>query len=300
MPSVARRLAAHVLEAVIKSRSTGYKRHLFRQLGTELGVSTFSFTGSLGTFQGATQDEFIFLGYFLTGTWAPELQALLHDVFPTPGKGTLIDVGANIGLTSIPIARERGIRCYALEPEPRNFRLLTWNVAENGVTDLVHAVNVAAADRDEVMTLELSEENRGDHRLRLGAPVGPGLLGEGARQTISVPARRLDDVLAGAELVAPVVLKIDTQGADVSVLRGADRLLGFADYVIVEYFPYALRRAGASPSDLGSLLARFPRAAILSSARHEFGATEAVLAEARRRVPDDAGPTMQVDLVLAR
>jgi len=52
--------------------------------------------------------------------------------------------------------------------------------------------------------------------------------------TISVPVRRLDDLLAVSDLVRPCLMKIDVQGAELDVLAGAAKLLPCVDFIYVE------------------------------------------------------------------
>lgn len=49
-----------------------------------------------------------------------------------------------------------------------------------------------------------------------------------------VPVRRLDKLLDGSRLLAPVICKIDVQGYELQVLRGFGKLLDSIDYLIVE------------------------------------------------------------------
>lgn len=53
-------------------------------------------------------------------------------------------------------------------------------------------------------------------------------------QTTAVKLRRLDDLVAELALKPPFLLKLDVQGGEVGVLRGAPRTLGETDAVIVE------------------------------------------------------------------
>ena len=77
-------------------------------------------------------------------TWAPQLQSLLRTCFKS--GGTFIDVGANIGLTLVPVASNRSVRCYGFEPEPLNFSYLARNVAANCKFDNVTLYSAGRCD----------------------------------------------------------------------------------------------------------------------------------------------------------
>lgn len=49
-----------------------------------------------------------------------------------------------------------------------------------------------------------------------------------------VPVQRLDDVMAAHEVTGPVLLKTDCQGADLLVVRGAEKTLEHCEIVILE------------------------------------------------------------------
>ncbi len=57
--------------------------------------------GTLGSFVGAAGDDVVHGTYRRDGTWAPELLDLLSIDLLSAG-GTLLDIGANIGLVAIP------------------------------------------------------------------------------------------------------------------------------------------------------------------------------------------------------
>ena len=293
------RQLGRALELAVLSRPATVKRELLLKLAAELGVQDFACDGPLGVFEGSASDRWIFLNYFRERSWAPEVQAFLRKAF-AEDSGTLIDVGANIGLTCIPIAKERGVRCYAFEPNPKSFAFLAHNVVTNDVCDRIQTFNLALAAERGVIDLELSPDNPGDHRLRLGTPRVSDLMSEASRPTVRVRVQRLDESLAGAEMLPPIVLKTDTQGADAAVLQGAGDLLDRIDYVIVEYFPYALRRLGSSAGELRSSALRFPFGAVLCDDSPRLLPIEEALAEMQRAVPDDADPATQSDLLLAR
>jgi FkbM family methyltransferase len=280
------------------------QQYAFLRLAGRLDVSSVTHAGPLGVFEGDPRDRVV-LGYLLGhGTYAPELQALLQEVLFASGEGTLIDAGANIGLTSIPVARARSVACHCFEPDPANHTFLARNVIANGVQHLVTLHPFALMAEEGSVDFERSPDNMGDHRVRKqpAAPVR-ALEGEHLRQVTRVPARRLDAVLASVELKRPVVLKVDTQGADVQVLRGASGLLRQVDFLIAEYSPYLLRRMGDSPEAYFEQLRQFERGAVLDGAGHRLPALvpiEALIGELRSRLPADGSSADHLDVILAR
>ncbi len=159
---------------------------------------------------------------------------------------TAVDVGANIGLHTLGLARRVGPagRVHALEPEPRNFRLLARAVEAARLGNVrLHAA--AAAERTGTLSLYISDANLGDHR---AYPDGEH------RRTVTVPTVTLDDVLAEEPRVD--FMKIDVQGFEVHALRGMDRTLGRSPEigVLCEVCPELLRSAGGGPEELFRLM----------------------------------------------
>lgn len=165
---------------------------------------------------------------------------------PLAGR-TFVDVGANIGTSSIPAIKRFGARAaVALEPEPETFRLLKCNIAANDVEANICSLQLALSDRTGRAQLELSTGNWGDHRVRLGSPPRDGAFGEGARRCVDVAVARFDDMAVQQEIDIDELgmVWLDTQGHEGHVLAGAPSLLASRVPLVSEYWPYGLRRAG--------------------------------------------------------
>ncbi len=132
--------------------------------------------------------------------------------------GVFLDVGANIGVYTLYAAhRHAGIRVVAFEPEAMNFARLNQNIHDNNLSGRVLAFPLAVSDSDGLMVFRLS-------RLQAGAAlhgdreVKPGA--EAHRQgAVKLP---LDSILAALpDLPPPTHLKVDVDGPELEVLRGA-------------------------------------------------------------------------------
>jgi FkbM family methyltransferase len=156
-------------------------------------------------------------------------------------NGTMIDIGANIGLTSVTraILGDAAI-VYAAEPAPDNFACLVRTVLDNGLRGIVLPDHVAISDRDGTATLRLSG-SIGGHALTAG--------GEG----VEVPTMRLDAWLRKLSVNTDAIryVKIDTQGHEAHVLAGAPDLLARPGVAWeLEFSPHHLQKMGRNPSAL--------------------------------------------------
>src|SRR6185295_13313730 len=120
-------------------------------------ISTFMADGESGFIQSSSSDETLLPSYALSKTWAAPAVAFLRDAFADQ-SGTYIDVGANIGLTTIPIARNPKLRCVAFEPDPNNFWHLSENVRRNGQNGNIELVPMALMDKAGSVSLSLNKD----------------------------------------------------------------------------------------------------------------------------------------------
>jgi len=187
-------------------------------------------------------------GVFDAETVRRVVRALAEHTDISTLKGlTVLEVGANIGTETVSMLVSHGVeRIVAFEPGAENVRFLRANLALNGVQERVQVHQMALSDSDGMMTLECSEDNWGDHRIRTEDASGPELYNEGQRVTVQTPARRLDSLVDSGELDLEEVdlVWIDAQGHEGHILAGAKRLLTARIPVLTEYWPYGLRRAG--------------------------------------------------------
>lgn len=122
------------------------------------------------------------------------------------------DIGANLGLHTLFYSAVAD-QVVAFEPAPQTYRRLVENLALNQRTNVL-TWNAALSDRSGVLDF-LDNGISQTGTLLTGAPHAQGF------QKIQVQAYRLDDL----ELPAPDLVKIDCEGAEMQVLRGAVRTL---------------------------------------------------------------------------
>ena len=239
--------------------------HAFIELATGFHVTALKVSGEYGVIQSTVDDVEILGAYAKTGHWAKRTNDLLTQFFSANPTGTYVDVGANIGLTVIPVAQRRTVACYAIEADPTNFANLVTNVAANCPHGNVTAKHLAVFSRRCSLPLEIAPENRGDHRIRLKNE--PGVLGEQHRRTIDVDAAPLDDIVP--PFAGTAAIKIDTQGAEPFVIEGGARTLAQAQLLVLEFWPYGISRLGGDPGLIMKLLRDQYRTASIAMVEEE-------------------------------
>lgn len=224
-------------------------RRVFPRLHiTEIGVS-----GDYGVICSAANDRLVLPEYGRTGTFEKVVVREILDYFDGQA-GTYLDIGANIGLTTIPVARNPRIQCLAFEPEPTNFHFLQRNVTANITHGNVEFHQLALLDRRSTVSLAISDGNLGDHRVTISGVAG--------RRSIEVPAVPLDDFLP--QLDGAVAAKVDTQGAEPFIVAGGRQVFDRAGLVVMEFCPFLMRQLGGDPEIVIQFLAGFDRVAVVA------------------------------------
>jgi FkbM family methyltransferase len=160
--------------------------------------------------------------------------------------GVFVDVGAHIGLFTIKAGAKCKDHIVSIEPDPKNFELLTRNITLNKLTNVNAFWNAVYSTSGELI-LHTSTAHSD------GASLSPR-----ANQQISVKilSKKLDDFTQSEKSIE--VLKIDVEGSEIEVLAGASCTLKKALKVLIEVeaanlLPVStiLKSAGFEVQDLG-------------------------------------------------
>ncbi|MGI9088591.1 MAG: FkbM family methyltransferase [Chthoniobacterales bacterium] len=191
----------------------------------------------------ASADRLLFLALHRLG-WMGAEEAALFRRLVQPGM-RIVDIGANIGLYSLLLARLTSAngRVYSFEPETNLCATLRENCAANRA-DNVTIFQAAAGAKAGRMLLQRSPFNSGNNSL------GQNQAGADA---LEVEIVTVDSVLP--ERVVDFV-KIDVQGHELAALSGMDETLAASPRarIFFEFWPAGLRAAGASAEALLELL----------------------------------------------
>jgi FkbM family methyltransferase len=167
------------------------------------------------------------------------------------GGGTILDVGANIGVYAAACARAAGDggRVIALEPGPATYEKLTQTCAALRLSN-VTPMAVAAGRANGTADFISRESGRDVHQHLADSRQ------HGAADRLQVQLRKLDDV-CGSDVDRVTLMKLDVEGHEVAALKGAERILANGVvHLIVELNDGALAAAGASSRQVWDLLTR--------------------------------------------
>jgi FkbM family methyltransferase len=141
----------------------------------------------------------------------------------TLGPGdVLYDIGANVGAYSLIAAKATGnqARVFAFEPSPATYRDLFRNVLHNDCADSITALPLALWSESKVLSFRFHLFRSGAAKHRVATE-----LDLGHPRVANVIGVRLDDLIDLFGLPIPTHAKIDVDGGELELLRGAVRTL---------------------------------------------------------------------------
>jgi FkbM family methyltransferase len=136
------------------------------------------------------------------------------------------DIGANVGMYSLIAARRHpAARIFAIEPAASNLSLLIANLILNGVSIPIIPVALGNTTTLEVFSYSTIRQGGAQHQL--------GEVPDNAYQH-QLLSYRLDDLISTFHITPPTHLKIDVDGLEFNVLRGAKQALSGVRSILIE------------------------------------------------------------------
>ena len=179
------------------------------------------------------------MALYMKGNYEPATLALFDQVL-RPGDVT-VDVGANLGLMTLHAAKAVGPmgRIVSIEAHPATFQRLLRNIRENGLRN-VTMLNVAAGAVEEKRQIfDVPSFSIG--RASLIRPAEAHSVGG------DTTVKRLDRILADAGAEAPRLVKIDVEGFEAEVIKGADETLKALPIICMELVTSIPGEGGEDP-----------------------------------------------------
>ena len=156
---------------------------------------------------------------YVNGNWEFHILDLISS-FLTDEEGIMVDVGSNIGAISIPLAKKHcNINFLLFEPHPEIYKILCNNLSINKLNN-VNAHNKAVSDKSGSILpfyAQINSNNMGLSSFNLNPDISE-------YEIVEVSCVGLDDFVE-KETKRIKVLKVDTQGSELSVLYSATRVL---------------------------------------------------------------------------
>ena len=162
---------------------------------------------------------------------------------------TFVDVGCNIGYYSCLYSHcnPEG-KIYAIDPNPEMIKRTRENLELNFCKEY-KVFNFGVSNRSEELELKIAKSKHSSASFAYN----PSRHSPDMVSRIKVQVKTLGDILSEEELES-AFLKVDTEGYEFNVFSGLDPDNGLVfDYIIFEYNPKALEKAGVEPASLFNL-----------------------------------------------
>ena len=161
----------------------------------------------------------------------------------------VLDIGGHFGQYAVLLGSlvSKSGRVISFEPDPEASGTLEQNLELNGLRDRVEIEKVALFDQTGYHSFfsKGADSMSSLARSGLGAnAVSPDVVEN------RVETKRLDDYLAARDLPSPNFVKLDTEGAEINILKGAPRLLRSEVTILCELHPYAWEEFGTGFEEL--------------------------------------------------
>jgi FkbM family methyltransferase len=160
-------------------------------------------------------------------------------------SSNILDIGANFGYYSLILAASLQRQCaiHAFDPNPSTFDRLLKNIQLNSMQSVVEAHRLGLSDMETVVTLDERPGNSGATRLT------------DSLDGIKVQVTTVDAFCRTQTMKRVDLLKIDVEGYEARVLRGANQTISrHKPAIFIELFPKGLERQGSSAEEVVSLL----------------------------------------------
>lgn len=196
-------------------------------------------------------DRHVWTHMRLGSGYEPEVcYAMLRILRP---RDVAVDVGANFGYFSLLMARlvGSGGRVYAYEPAQEARDALFGNIPLNPGMDNIEVSAAAVSDKTGQAQFFYSLDDAAGSAL-WDPGIFPGNYKSAMNQrTVFCPCIKLDDL----KLLSARLIKIDTEGAELSVLRGAISVLKtYKPFVVLEMNPFGLHQMGADTEQMRAFM----------------------------------------------
>jgi FkbM family methyltransferase len=136
-----------------------------------------------------------------------------------------LDIGANIGIFSIFAGKHIGPegRVYACEPHLPTATQLLQNISANDLGDRVSVLSIAASGEDGFAPFLYKRWRHGASGSQLAIEGGPGMA-KAVGQELKT-AMKIDTMVERGVIRPPNLVKIDTDGIEIPITRGMEKLL---------------------------------------------------------------------------
>jgi len=172
-----------------------------------------------------------------------------HDCF--------IDIGANIGHISISLKKYLpSIQCFAIEAHPETFKILNNNIKLNKLN--IRTINCAVGEENN-KTIKFQDSNADDSNSVISSKMlednNEKLYIVDNKNELTIEVRTLDSLIDDFSILNNIrLIKLDTEGYELFVLKGGKNVLEKTEIIYFEYWDKLTKKYDYTNIELFSFL----------------------------------------------
>jgi FkbM family methyltransferase len=233
------------MAADIPLLTAGWRWSVLKALGA-FGVESFVASSGLGFKFVCHVGDLAEYPFYHRRAYQNELAICAAWLLQERTAPVLFDIGANVGFFCTHLVQMMpgtALKIYAFEPVDMTFAKLVQSIQRLNLNDRIHTVAAAVVDEPHPVRLQYPPGNS------LYAQIVPSEREVQPGYTLARAEGITLDGFHGSSGILPKLLKVDVEGYEAAVLRGAKGMLSRLDRpaVAFEYYPDALRQCGARP-----------------------------------------------------
>ena len=151
---------------------------------------------------------------------------------------TILDIGACIGTFSLfftNVIKNDDLKIYAFEPVPSSYNILIKNIEANNFGKWIKPFNFGLDNKESNVIMGIPfhrshEGNNGLYTIKSGR--------EKLRKKVTCKVVRLKDFVKKHNIYSIDLIKIDTEGKEIDILKDSIEILPFVKYIHIEINTY--------------------------------------------------------------
>ena len=180
--------------------------------------------------------------------FAFEDKAISNFIGQIKKNETLVDIGANIGYVTLLLSQKCSDgKVISIEPSKKTFETLSYNLSLNNAKN-VTALNIGLGEKEKKEKLyQVNERNTGMNRISNN--------NDESLPSEEIQIRSLDEILIELNTTSVNAIKLDVEGYEFNVLKGARKTLEkLRPKLLIEVSDHNLKEQGSTPYELFQFL----------------------------------------------
>ena len=174
------------------------------------------------------------LNFFRVDTFSSKEPETLEWIDTFKKKSVFWDIGANIGLYSCYAVKRADCQVYAFEPSVFNLELLAKNINLNSLSEKIAIISFPLFDSLAVKPFYMTSDEWGGAQSNFGESVNYEGLPMSSIFKYNTPGMSIDQTVSLLNLEKPNYIKIDVDGIEHLILKGATNTLQNVESLLIE------------------------------------------------------------------